>query len=208
MLDAARPMPECAMEPIALPASRSPRARVFKLILERSFERRRVKLASGKWSDFYLDMKPTMFHPEALTLLSRMVLDRLKDTRFDCIGGLEMGAVPLIAPVSLYALQKRGRAIPGFFVRKEVKTHGTRKRVEGCGVKGQRAVILEDVTTTGGSAMQAVEAVRQEGGEVAMVLSIVDREEGAVELYRERGIPFDSLFQASAFLDATKPPAN
>src|SRR3954471_8577599 len=111
MLDAAVDSRSAPMDPLPFPNSRpSPRARVFELILERSFERKRITLASGRESDFYLDMKPTMFHPEALALLPRMILDRLNGVEFDCIGGLEMGAVPLIAPVTVRA-EERGRDI-------------------------------------------------------------------------------------------------
>jgi orotate phosphoribosyltransferase len=179
-----------------------PRARVFSAINERSFGRKRITLASGKKSDFYFDMKPTMMYPEAAALLPELILEKLKDIEFDCIGGLEMGAVPLIAPVSIAAHQ-HGRDIPGFFVRQKVKDHGTKKRIEG-GIElaGKKVVILDDVTTTGGSAMQAVEAVTEAGGEVVMVLSIVDREEGAVALYRERDIRFGSIFTAGEFLSA------
>jgi orotate phosphoribosyltransferase len=110
-----------------------------------------------------------------------------------------MGAVPLISPVMLHARIRHGRDIPGFFVRQRAKTHGTKKLVEGSDVSGKRAVVLEDVTTTGGSAMQAVEEVRNAGGEVVMVLSIVDRGEGAAEFYREQGIPFTSIYTAAEF---------
>jgi orotate phosphoribosyltransferase len=192
------------METLRFPTERqTARSRVFNAILTRSFGRKRITLASGRESDFYFDMKPTMFHPESLALLPDLILDQLKDVEFDCIGGLEMGAVPLIAPVSMVALSKYDREVPGFFVRQQAKAHGTKKLIEGCEVGGKKTVVLDDVTTTGGSAMQAVKAVREAGGEVVMVLSIVDREEGAVEFYRQQGIPFRSLFAAREFLDAT-----
>jgi orotate phosphoribosyltransferase len=179
-----------------------PRARVFEIIKRKSYGEKRIVLASGKESDFYFDMKPTMFDPEALALLPELVLEKLKGVEFDCIGGLEMGAVPLISPVMMHALVKHGREIPGFFVRQKAKTHGTKRLIEGSDVKGRKAVILDDVTTTGGSAMQAVQEVRNAGGEVVMVLSIVDREEGAAELYAEQGIPFGSVYTASEFRGA------
>ena len=111
-----------------------------------------------------------------------------------------MGAVPLITAVSMLSFTK-ARPLPGFFVRKEVKNHGTKRKIEAVGdLKGKRVVILEDVTTTGGSAMQAVDAVRDAGSEVLLVLSIVDREEGAAEFYKQHAIPFASLFRVSEFL--------
>jgi orotate phosphoribosyltransferase len=112
-----------------------------------------------------------------------------------------MGAVPLIAPVAMRS-PDFGRWLPGFFVRKTVKDHGTKKRVDGCDITGKTVVILEDVTTTGGSAMDAVKAVEEAGAKVALVLSILDRGEGAAELYAKAGIPFKSLFRAEEFLAA------
>lgn len=177
------------------------RDRVFQIIDEKSFIRRRITLSSGKESDHYFDMKPTMFDPEAAKLLCEMILDRIADLDVDHVGGLEMGAVPLVAPIALVS-GLRGRPIPGFFVRKDVKAHGTMKRIEGVeDMTGKRVVVVEDVTTTGGSAMKAVEALRAAGAEVVLVISILDREEGAEALYAEAGLPFASLFKASEFLN-------
>lgn len=110
-----------------------------------------------------------------------------------------MGAVPLIAPVAMQS-RKFGRALAGFFVRKTVKDHGTKKRIDGNDIAGKTVIILEDVTTTGASAMDAVKAVTEAGAKVALVLSILDRGEGAAELYARTGIPFRSLFTAEEFL--------
>jgi orotate phosphoribosyltransferase len=175
------------------------RHRLFELIKERSFRRGSFILASGKESSYYFDSKPTMLHPEGATLLARLIFDAIKDVNADCVGGLEMGAVPLIAPVAMRSLEA-GRPLMGFFVRKAPKDHGTRQRIEGIDIAGKTAVIVEDVTTTGGSAMQAVEEVRKAGGTVALVISILDRGEGARELYAAAGVPFASLFTAEEFL--------
>jgi orotate phosphoribosyltransferase len=175
------------------------RNRLFDLIKERSFRRGSFTLASGKQSAYYFDSKSTMLHPEGASLLVALIFDELRDVKADCVGGLEMGAVPLIAPVAMRSLES-GRPLTGFFVRKAPKDHGTKQRIEGLDVSGRTAVILEDVTTTGGSAMQAVEAVRAVGGTVALVLSILDRREGAAELYAAAGVPFKSLFRAEEFL--------
>ena len=113
-----------------------------------------------------------------------------------------MGAVPLIAPVAMKS-RDFGRSLPGFFVRKAVKDHGTKKRVDGNDVAGKTVVILEDVTTTGGSALDAVQAVHEAGGRVALVLSILDRGEGADAIFAEAGVAFKSLFQAQEFLAAS-----
>lgn len=176
------------------------RERLRALIKERSFGRRKVVLASGRESGFYFDMKPTMFDPEGAALLAKLIVARLGDHDVDFVGGLELGAVPLVACVAALS-HAQGRPLPGFFVRKAVKDHGTRKRIEGTdSLKSRRVVILEDVTTTGGSALQAVEAVREAGGETVLVLTMVDRQEGAAESFAASGIPFASLFAADEFL--------
>lgn len=189
-------------EPLRSADKADARTRAFALIKQRSFRRGKFVLASGKESTFYLDMKPTMFHPEGANLLSKMILERIGDLNADYIGGLEMGAVPLVTAVSMMSLDW-SRPIPGFFVRKAVKGHGTKKKIEAADdLNGKNVVILEDVTTTGASAMDAVQAVREAGGKVLLVLSIVDREEGARDFYKQAGIPFDSLFRVGEFLAA------
>jgi len=176
------------------------RARLYEIVRTKSFVRGPVVLASGKESDHYFDMKPSMFDPEGADLLAELIFARISETGADIVGGLEMGAVPLITPISI-ASRRAGRPMPGFFVRKAVKDHGTRKLVEGLSdVAGKRVVIVEDVTTTGGSAMKAVEALTAAGATVTLVVSILDREEGAAKLYADAGIPFASLFKASEFL--------
>ncbi len=176
------------------------RARLIELIAERSFGRKKITLASGRESDFYFDMKPTMFHPEGAALLARLILARLSKLNIDLVGGLEMGAVPLIASVSAASFDA-GKPIPGFFVRKAAKDHGTRKRIDGIdSVAGKKVAILEDVTTTGGSAILAVEEVRAAGAEVVLVLSMVDRLEGAAESFAAANVPFDALFTRKDFM--------
>jgi orotate phosphoribosyltransferase len=178
------------------------RDRLFTLLQEKAFRRGRVVLASGRESDFYFDMKPAMLDPDGAALMAEIILQQLQGVKADCVGGLEMGAVPLIAPVAMRSLEF-GRRLPGFFVRKAVKDHGTKKRVDGTDIAGKTVVILEDVTTTGASAMDAVKAVEEAGAKVALVLSILDRGEGAAELYDKAGIPFKSLFRAEEFLAAS-----
>ena len=189
------------MKPVPFPKGND-RKRAFELISELSFKRGDFILASGKASTFYLDMKPTMFNPEGCAVLARLLFRRIKSLKPDLIGGLEMGAVPLISPVSMVSLNE-GMSIPGFFVRLKAKDHGTKKIVESAApLNGKRVVILDDVTTTGASAMEAVTAARAAGAEVLLVLSIVNSEEGAKEFYKEQGIPFDSLFRVAEFMNA------
>jgi orotate phosphoribosyltransferase len=175
------------------------RNKLFMLLKTRAFRRGRVVLASGRESDYYFDMKPAMLDPDGAALLAELILQEIQGVTADSIGGLEMGAVPLIAPVAMKS-PAFGRYLPGFFVRKAVKDHGTKKRVDGTDIAGKTVVILEDVTTTGASAMDAVKAVEEAGAKVALVLSILDRGEGAAELYAKAGVPFKSLFRAEEFL--------
>lgn len=183
------------------PAICERRNKLFMLLQARAFRRGRVVLASGKESDFYFDMKPAMLDPDGSELMAGLILHALEGVDADAVGGLEMGAVPLIAPVAMKS-PAFGRYLPGFFVRKAVKDHGTQKRVDGNDIAGKTVVILEDVTTTGGSAMDAVKVVRDAGAEVSLVISILDRGEGAAALYAEAGVPFKSLFKAEEFLGA------
>jgi orotate phosphoribosyltransferase len=183
------------------------RDKIFNIIKTKSFALGDYGLASGRRSDYYLDMKPTMFDPEGLDGLAQMVLHRLATLDVDYVGGLALGAVPLVCAVSMRS-NTAPRPLPGFFVRKEVKDHGTMKLIEGFAskdaLKGKRVVILDDVTTSGGSAMLAVTAARDAGANVVLVLSIIDREEGAPEFYKQNGIPFEWFFQANEFKAAAK----
>jgi orotate phosphoribosyltransferase len=177
------------------------RNRAFEIIKEKSYAEGTFVLASGKTSHFYLDMKPTMLDPEGANLLAELVIDHLKlvPERIDLVGGVAMGAVPLVSAVTVLSGSKP-KKLPGFVVRKQVKDHGTKKVVETSeDLKGKNVVILEDVTTTGESSMYAVEAAQQAGATVVLVLSLVDREEGAAEFYKSKGIPFRWLFRLGEF---------
>jgi orotate phosphoribosyltransferase len=186
------------------------RARLQKIIAKRSFGRGEVTLASGRKSDFYFNLKPTMMNPEGAALLAELTFDALKDDKYDYIGGLEMGAVPLAGAIAQLSWIN-GHPIAAFFVRKKPKDYGAKAQVEGLAkgesLQGKRIVIIEDVTTTGGSALKAVESIREAGGDVALVLTMVDREEGATDTFREAGLPFKALFKASEFLNAAARPA-
>ncbi len=179
------------------------RARLHEIIRKRSFGRGEITLASGRKSDFYFNLKPTMLDPEGASLLAELTFDALKDDGLDYVGGLEMGAVPLAGAIAQLSWIK-GHPIAAFFVRKKPKEHGARLAVEGLAegesLQGKRVVIVEDVTTTGGSALKAVEAVRDAGGEIALVFTMVDRDEGATETFSQAGIPFRSLYKAGEFL--------
>ena len=180
------------------------RARLRDIIHQRSFGYGEVKLASGRVSNFYFNLKPSMLEAEGAALLAQLTLDALAGARIDYIGGLEMGAVPIAGAVAQLS-HMTGAPVQAFFVRKQPKDHGAKLSIEGLmpgeSLRGKRIVVVEDVTTTGGSAMKAVEAVRDAGAEVVFVLSIVDREEGATEAFAAQGLEFRALYRASEFLN-------
>lgn len=179
------------------------RARLRDIIHARSFGYGEIKLASGRTSNFYFNLKPTMLDAEGAALLAELTVEILVSERIDYVGGLEMGAVPIAGAIAQLSFMK-GHPIQAFFVRKKPKEHGAKLSVEGLApgesLKGKRVVIVEDVTTTGGSAIKAVDAVRDAGGEVVFVFTMVDREEGATDTFRNAGIAFRSLFRAAEFL--------
>jgi len=181
------------------------RARLAEIIRKRSFGRGEITLASGRKSDFYFNLKPTMLDPEGAALLAELSYEALKDDNLDYVGGLEMGAVPLAGALAQLSWIK-GHPIAAFFVRKKPKEHGARLAVEGLAkgesLQGKRIVIVEDVTTTGGSALQAVAALREEGANIVLVLTIVDRLEGAAETFAAEKLPFRALYTADEFLKA------
>ena len=181
------------------------RARLIEIIKQRSVETgREFKLASGRTSDFYCNLKPTMLHPEGAHLLGLLFAEAVDGIEADMIGGLDMGAVPL-ATAAAAASFARSKPLPAFFVRKQAKEHGTQNLIDGLmrgdSVKDRRVVILEDVTTTGGSSLKAIEAVRREGAVVALVLTVVDRQEGAAEAFKAANAPFRALITAAELRD-------
>jgi orotate phosphoribosyltransferase len=160
-------------------------------------------LASGQESDFYFDMKPSMLDPEGARLMAKALLEEIRNAGADYVGGLEMGAVPITGAVCALSTEG-GTRVSGFFVRKQAKVHGARKLVEGLvkgeTLEGKRIVIVDDVTTTGQSAFKAIEPCLVLGAQVALVISVVDRGEGAEKFFESRGLKFKALFSASEFL--------
>ena len=188
------------------PAPANPSAakrRLLEIIKRKSLltEGGPFKLASGAMSDYYLDMKPTAFDPEGAALIAEIIVQMLaNDPDADSIGGLELGAVPIVAAVCAHSFGVR--PINGFVVRKENKGHGTDKKIDGNFKDGSRVVLVEDVTTKGGSVMQAVRAVRARGATVDTVITIVDRLEGAAETLKQEGIRLLPIFTTRDLLGA------
>ena len=153
--------------------------RLLEIVLEKSFqyaEEPIFKLVSGGVSNFYFNCKPTMLDPEGKELIGLLVFAKIRDLEVSGIGGLELGSVPISSAVSLIS-QLEGKPIKEFIVRKEKKDHGIPAKVEGDFSQGERVVVVDDVITTGGSTIKAIEAVEGLGLKVAKVVVLVDREE-------------------------------
>jgi orotate phosphoribosyltransferase len=145
-------------------------------------------------------MKMTLLDPEGADLVAEAVLDLLEGEDVDLIGGIELGAVPLVAAICVKS-SARGRPLPAFIVRKRAKGHGTDQVIEGFVREGARAVVFDDVTTTGGSVLAAAEAARAAGCRVSKAITIVDRLEGAAENLAKHGLELVPLFTRQDFVD-------
>lgn len=172
--------------------------RLITLLRERSLTRGDFVLASGGRSTFYIDARRTTMSGEGQTLIGFLGLAALDARRWTpcSIGGLTLGADPVAYAIA-HAAQRAGRTIDAFTVRKEAKTHGTGRRIEGCFAPGDRVVIVEDVITTGKSALDAVTAVQAAGAQVQGILAVVDREEGGRDAIEAAGLPVTVLVRAS-----------
>jgi orotate phosphoribosyltransferase len=176
------------------------RARLVGIIKALSFRTDRTfTLASGRTSNIFFDLKPTMLDAEGIDLIADAVLERLSGIDAGYIGGLAMGAVPIVVACVLKS-RATGRPLRGFWVRKEQKDHGAERRADGHLVDGSRVIIVEDVTTTGGSALQAVAEARRHGCEVAAVVTVIDRLEGAREALAREGIELRAVFDRNDFV--------
>lgn len=147
-------------------------------------------LASGKKSSYYIDSKRVLFHSQAIAALGEIIREKIQYTEFDAIGGLEVGAIPMTASV-LASWGREGHNVEGFFVRKKPKEHGSQQLIEGIVKPGDRVVILDDVLTTGSSAIQAIRAVEAVGAVIVRVICICDRLQGAaktLEIYNYQPI--------------------
>lgn len=170
--------------------------RLKELFLARAVQFGDFTLASGKKSKYYINSKKVLFHSEAITLLGEQLYEATRDLTFQAIGGLEVGAIPMAA-AALTAFHRAGTPMEGFFVRKNVKSHGSQELVEGQVRAGDTVVIIDDVLTTGGSAVQAVRAVEAVGAKVARIVCICDRLQGAAEALD--GYDFRPLFTVRDF---------
>jgi orotate phosphoribosyltransferase len=172
------------------------RERLLALVKQDALQFGDFTLASGKKSNFYIDCRNVTLSAEGAALIGAGLFDLFERESIDAVGGLTMGADPVLSAV-LTVAGIRGRPLRGFIVRKEGKQHGAGKLVEGPIRSGDRVAVVEDVTTTGGSALQAVAAVEAIGAKTVCVATVLDRLAGAKEAFAEKGIPFLSLLTLS-----------
>lgn len=174
---------------------------LVQLLASRSVKRGEFTLASGRPSSLYIDARLTTMSPEGLRLVGSLGLAALRDAAWDVqsIGGLTLGADPIAYAIA-YASASTAAPLRAFTVRKEAKTHGAARRIEGPFHEGDHVAIVEDVITTGGSAIKAIEAVAEAGGVIAGVLAVVDREEGGREALESRGVRVIALTRVSQLI--------
>ncbi len=172
----------------------SPREELLQQIKDKAVVHGRVTLSSGQEADYYVDLRRITLDAEAAPLVGQVMLDATADLEYDAVGGLTLGADP-VAAAMLHAAAGRGRRLDAFVVRKEGKAHGLQRRIEGPDVKGRRVLAVEDTSTTGGSVLTAVEALREAGAEVVGVAVIVER--GAAGAVAAAGLPYRTAYSTA-----------
>jgi orotate phosphoribosyltransferase len=174
---------------------------LIQLLAERSAKQGQFTLASGKQSNFYVDARLTSMSPEGMSIIGPLGLSTIREMGWDvdAIGGLTLGADPISYAIS-YASAASAHPLRAFTVRKEAKTHGTGKQIEGPLVAGDRVVVIEDVITTGDSALRAIEAVRNAKATVSGLMALVDREEGGRAAIEKAGVRVVSLATATEII--------
>lgn len=177
--------------------------RLKQLILEFSYQKKEVKLASGRMSDFYFDGKQTTLHPEGAALVAQLAFEKILQhfPEAEAVGGPTLGADPMASALTVISYQQ-GKPLPAFIVRKEPKGHGTMSWIEGARHlrSGMKVVLLEDVITTGGSILKAADRVKEAGILPLGIVVLVDREEGGREALEAQGLKVISLFTKSDLL--------
>lgn len=170
------------------------REKLREEILKKAVVHGKVILSSGKEADYYVDLRRVTLDSVAAPLVGEVMLDLTKDLDFDAVGGLTLGADP-VATAMMHVAASKGRNLDSFVVRKAEKAHGLQRRIEGPDVKGRRVLVVEDTSTTGGSVMTAVEALKEAGAIVVGVAVIVER--GASPLIAENGLEYLAAYQLS-----------
>ena len=169
---------------------------LLSLIREQAVVHGRVTLSSGKEADYYVDLRRVTLSGAAAPLVGRVMLELTADLEYDAVGGLTMGADP-VATAMLHAAAAQGRLLDAFVVRKAAKAHGLQRQIEGPDISGRRVLVVEDTSTTGGSPLTALAAVREAGATPVAVAVIVDRATGAAEKIEAEGVPYRSAYALS-----------
>jgi orotate phosphoribosyltransferase len=174
-----------------------------RMLLERSMRFGEFALSPGVTSNYYIDVRKTSLHPQGLQWISRLFWELLEPEGITAVGGLAVGADPLVAGLVLHSLQA-GRPLDGFLVRRNSKDPGSLAQVEGNLAGHKRVAILDDLVTTGESALVAAEAAESYRAQVVKVVTVVDRNQGAAQVFQERGYPFTALFNVNDLLPAER----
>jgi len=167
--------------------------RLKELVNTLAILRGNFTLASGAKSNYYIDVKFISLTSEGLAYFAKVILDRIRDIEADLIGGMTLGADPIIGAVTAMS-HMVGRPIDGIIVRKEVKGHGSGKMIEGPMREGKRVIVVEDVVTTGSSSVKAIESIEKAGGKIVKVITLVDRLAGGRKNFESRGYEFEPIF--------------
>ena len=170
-----------------------------QMLLDRSMRFGEFVLSSGATSNYYIDVRKTSLHAEGLSWISKLFFEALQADEVTAVGGLTLGADPLVAGLMIYSAEQ-GKPLEGFLVRGVAKDHGTRGEVEGNLAGHKRVAILDDVITSGESALIAATAAESYKAEVVRILTVVDRGQGAAQIFQQRGYPFTALFSIGDLL--------
>jgi orotate phosphoribosyltransferase len=173
--------------------------RLLKLLKKEAFINKRIKLSSGKISNFYIDVRKVSLTPEGLYLISNLLWKFIKDEDIDAIGGPTLGADPIVSGICLIAYKNK-KPLKGFLIRKAPKKYGCQKMIEGKISSRDKVILIDDVATTGSSLIKVIEVLKKEKAKVTKVFVVVDREEGAKENLLRLGYPLFSLFTKKDFI--------
>lgn len=175
--------------------------RLLDILVDESLRFGEFQLASGATSDYYIDGKYTTLHPEGVLQIAHLMLDRLDGRGLDAVGGVTLGGDPIVGAIAAIS-HERGKPLQAFIIRKQSKDHGTMRMIEGFELApGMKVAVVEDVVSTGGSALRAIDSVEATGAKVTSVLTVVDRVMGANEAFEKRGIGYDALFTKDQLLE-------
>ena len=175
------------------------RKELLKVLKKEAFIRKKIKLSSGKISNYYIDVRKVSLNPKGLYLISKLIFGLLRKERLSAIGGPTLGADPIVSGVCILAYQDK-KPLKGFLIRKTPKKHGRQKLIEGQIPKpGERVVIVDDVATSGSSLIKSIEVLKKSKIRVIKAITVVDREEGARENLAKLNCPFISLFKKREF---------